>query len=99
MHNKRKWMLFVAVAGSLLILLAAGASQAAAGDPPPIPIPIDLPDEAVAVPPGMGADSIAALSPQIPSHALDRGRAPGVGAAIKTSTSPVRSKGSSTSMR
>ena len=83
MHNKRKWMLFVAVAGSLLILLAAGASQAAAGDPPPIPIPIDLPDEAVAVPPGMGADSIAALSPQIPSHALDRGRAPGGGGCDK----------------
>ena len=76
-------MLLVVVAALLLILPAAGASQAATDDPPPIPIPIDLPDEAVAVPPGMGADSIAALSPQIPSHALGRGRAPGGGGCDK----------------
>ncbi|MCH8342162.1 MAG: carboxypeptidase regulatory-like domain-containing protein [Chloroflexi bacterium] len=83
MHNKHNWMLLVVVAALLLILPAAGASQAATDDPPPIPIPIDLPDEAVAVPPGMGADSIAALSPQIPSHALGRGRAPGGGGCDK----------------
>ena len=83
MHNTHKRMFFVIVSGSLLILPAAGASQAATDDPPPIPIPIDLPDEAVAVPPGMGADSIAALSPQIPSHALGRGRAPGGGGCDK----------------
>ena len=83
MPNKNKRMLFAAVAALFLILSAAGTSQAAAGDPPPVPIPIDLPDEAVAVPPGMGADSIAALSPRIPSHALDRVREPGGGGCDK----------------